>query len=72
MGQFVRPLVDVDSNKPLSIAMEEIAQGKVVVSYHEHRATLDSMPPGSAAIEGEAAILDDGMDDLDVEPVEGS
>ena len=32
--QFVRPLVEhVDSNKPLSIALEEIAQEKIVVQY---------------------------------------
>ena len=30
MGQWVRPLVEsVDSNKPLSIALEEIAEGKI-------------------------------------------
>ena len=30
----MRPLVDnVDSNKPLSIALEEIAQDKIVVQY---------------------------------------
>ncbi len=64
LGQYVRPLVDhVDSNKPLSIALEEIAEGKVVVSYHPREEEL----AGSPAIEGEAAILDDGMDDIDVE-----
>ena len=32
IGQYVRPLVDsVDSNKPLSIALEEIAENKIVV-----------------------------------------
>lgn len=31
LGQYVRPLVEqVDSNKPLSIAMEEIAAGKII------------------------------------------
>lgn len=32
--QFVRPLVEnVDSNKPLSIALEEIAQEKIIPQY---------------------------------------
>lgn len=36
MGQYVRPLVEqVESNKPLSIAMEEIAQDKIVVQRPE-------------------------------------
>lgn len=29
MGQHVPPLVVTESNKPLSIALEEIAQGKI-------------------------------------------
>jgi DNA-directed RNA polymerase subunit omega len=29
LGQFVPPLVSTDTNKPLSIALEEIAQGKI-------------------------------------------
>lgn len=34
LGQFTPPLVDqVASNKPLSIALEEIAQEKVVAQY---------------------------------------
>jgi DNA-directed RNA polymerase subunit omega len=41
MGQYVRPLVEqVESNKPLSIAMEEIAQDKIVVR-HLDQAHLD-------------------------------
>lgn len=33
LGQFTPPLVDrVDSNKPLSIALEEIAEAKIVVA----------------------------------------
>lgn len=36
MGQYVRPLVEqVDSNKPLSIAMEEIAQDKLIIERPE-------------------------------------
>lgn len=30
MGQQIPPLVVTDSNKPLSIALEEIAEGKIV------------------------------------------
>jgi DNA-directed RNA polymerase subunit omega len=34
LGQYTPPLVDqVDSNKPLSIALEEIAREKIVVQY---------------------------------------
>ncbi len=29
LGQHVPPLVSIESNKPLSIALEEIAQGKI-------------------------------------------
>lgn len=32
MSLYVRPLVDCPSNKPLSIAFEEIAAGKIIVS----------------------------------------
>lgn len=30
LGQYVPPLVSTESNKPLSVALEEIAQGKIV------------------------------------------
>jgi DNA-directed RNA polymerase subunit omega len=34
LGQYVRPLVEqVDSNKPLSIALEEIAADKIIPHY---------------------------------------
>ncbi len=34
LGQYTPPLVEqVDSNKPLSIALEEIASGKIVMSF---------------------------------------
>jgi DNA-directed RNA polymerase subunit omega len=33
MGAFVPPLLTTDTNKPLSIALEEIAQGKVEVAH---------------------------------------
>ena len=32
LGAYVPPLLSTDSNKPLSIALEEIAQGKVEVA----------------------------------------
>jgi len=33
LGVFVPPLVATESNKPLSVALEEIAQGKVVAVF---------------------------------------
>ena len=46
LGQYVRPLVDqVDSNKPLSIALEEIAADKIVAEY-----------PGDARAQAEAIL----------------
>jgi DNA-directed RNA polymerase subunit omega len=53
LGQFTPPLVDqVDSNKPLSIALEEIAREKIVVQYpgDAQRAAEELL---SAAAEGE-------------------
>ncbi len=45
----MRPLVEnVDSNKPLSIALEEIAQEKIVVQY-----------PSDARAEAESLLSDD-------------
>ena len=36
LGQHVPPLLSTDTNKPLSIALEEIAQGKIeAVSPHD-------------------------------------
>lgn len=68
MGQYVRPLVEqVDSNKPLSIAMEEIAQDKIIVQRpDEARARAQAQLAGDDADvvtlpQGEAAILDDGQ-----------
>ncbi|MEE8603431.1 DNA-directed RNA polymerase subunit omega [Euzebya tangerina] len=65
MGQYVRPLVEqVDSNKPLSIAMEEIAQDKIVVQRGEEiRAQLEAEAAEAEVAElpqGEDAILEDG------------
>ena len=50
LGQFVRPLVEqVDSNKPLSIALEEIAAEKIVPHY-----------PGDAQRAAEALLGGEG------------
>lgn len=60
LGQYVRPLVDqVDSNKPLSIAMEEIAQDKIIVQRaDEVRARAVEM----MADEAEAEAAEDDAD----------
>jgi DNA-directed RNA polymerase subunit omega len=62
LGQYTPPLVDqVDSNKPLSIALEEIAREKIVVQY-----------PGDALRAAEemfGANLGD-VDDVEAEVVE--
>lgn len=42
LGVFVPPLVATESNKPLSVALEEIAQGKVVANYPEGVVTADT------------------------------
>ncbi len=66
MGQYVRPLVEqVDSNKPLSIAMEEIAQDKIIVQrLDEVRARAAAAMAEDADVvtlpQGEDAILEDG------------
>jgi DNA-directed RNA polymerase subunit omega len=55
LGQYVRPLVDqVDSNKPLSIALEEIASEKIVCQY-----------PGDARRAAEELFGVGGGEDLD-------
>lgn len=65
MGQYVRPLVEqVDSNKPLSIAMEEIAQDKLIIERPEEvRArALETM-------QAEANQDDLGQDEADADVV---
>jgi DNA-directed RNA polymerase subunit omega len=67
MGQYVRPLVEqVDSNKPLSIAMEEIAQDKIVVQRPDEvraraAAALEADEDAEVVTlpQGEDAIIDD-------------
>ncbi len=45
LGQHVPPLVVTESNKPLSIALEEIAEGKIVPT--------DVVPEAAVAFEDE-------------------
>ncbi|HWB73167.1 MAG TPA: DNA-directed RNA polymerase subunit omega [Egibacteraceae bacterium] len=53
LGQYVRPLVDqVDSNKPLSIALEEIAAEKIVAQYPgDARRAAEHLLGGEPAVE---------------------
>lgn len=65
LGQYVRPLVEyVDSNKPLSIALEEVAQGKIVPRYPEdarrEAEELFGMPGAEGGAEG-AEGADEGV-----------
>jgi DNA-directed RNA polymerase subunit omega len=56
MGQYVPPLVEmVDSNKPLSIALEEIAADKVVPHYPGDARQVAEDLLGSMAEEGQEA-----------------
>ena len=67
MGQYVRPLVEqVDSNKPLSIAMEEIAADKIVVQRPDEvraraAAALEADEDAEVVTlpQGQDAIIDD-------------
>lgn len=51
LGQHVPPLVVTDSNKPLSIALEEIAEGKIVPTEGDPADAEDPL----AFIEGDEA-----------------
>lgn len=72
LGQYTPPLVEqVDSNKPLSIALEEVAQGKIVVQEERDARTVaeellggDLSVPQDQTGESEAEILtlDDSED----------
>jgi DNA-directed RNA polymerase subunit omega len=66
LGQYTPPLVEqVDSNKPLSIALEEIAAAKIVPQYAgEGRRAAEDLLGGD---EGGAEIFtlgDAGIDEL--------
>ncbi|HSJ44675.1 MAG TPA: DNA-directed RNA polymerase subunit omega [Euzebyales bacterium] len=72
LGQYTPPLVEqVDSNKPLSIALEEIAAGKIVPQYaRDVRRAAEELLSGEGGAEiytlGEdfGAVEDDlGVDD---------
>ena len=64
--QYVRPLVDnVDSNKPLSIALEEIAQEKIIAVYPSDRSEAEGLlgadlAEETAALEVVADTEDEG------------
>ncbi len=51
LGAFVPPLLSTDSNKPLSIALEEIAAGKIE-------------PLAPAEVAGAGDVADDGVGPL--------
>ncbi|MFT5221876.1 MAG: DNA-directed RNA polymerase subunit omega [Glaciecola sp.] len=58
LGQHVPPLVATESNKPLSIALEEIAQGKIVAAMPGEYDELSEDP--LAFIGDETATYTDG------------
>jgi DNA-directed RNA polymerase subunit omega len=80
LGQYTPPLVDqVESNKPLSIALEEIAQQKIVAQYPGDAQRLAEQMLGGGLgglsgtdIDGDADVvaLDVG-DEADAEDVYG-
>ena len=69
LGQYTPPLVEqVDSNKPLSIALEEIAAEKVVAQYPgDARRVAEELLGADADADADAEIftLTDASDDLD-------
>jgi DNA-directed RNA polymerase subunit omega len=48
LGQYVPPLVSTASNKPLSVALEEIAQGKI-----------EGLEPGEVEVEDPLGFIGD-------------
>lgn len=66
LSQYTPPLVDkVDSNKPLSIALEEIAAGKIVVQMvGDTRQPTGGLRDGAEPGEAQILSLDtDGEDE---------
>lgn len=62
LGQYTPPLVDqVDSNKPLSIAMEEVAADKVVPQYPGDAQRAASELFGAEVVELAAVEDESGM-----------
>ena len=78
LGQYTPPLVEqVDSNKPLSIALEEIAAEKIVAQYPGDARRVAEELLGNREGETDAEIytltdtsIDDFGDGLDSEPVD--
>ena len=56
MGAFVPPLLTTDTNKPLSIALEEISQGKIEVAQS---ASAQETSPG----DGPLTVVEDAGGD---------
>ena len=85
LGQYTPPLVEqVDSNKPLSIALEEIAATKIVPQYagDVRRAAEDVLGTDGGAeiytlgddfggVDGDLEVVVDG-EDADVDETSGS
>jgi len=70
LGQYVRPLVEQDSNKPLSIALEEIAAEKIVPHYPgdartQAEALLGSDAPPGDNMDGDIISFGGGEEGLD-------
>ncbi|CAN5880598.1 hypothetical protein BH23ACT8_BH23ACT8_07790 [soil metagenome] len=72
LGQYTPPLVDqVDSNKPLSIALEEIAAAKIVPQYPGDAERVAADLLGSdAAVLGEVETGDTEPSEAQVVPLE--
>ena len=73
LGQYTPPLVEqVDSNKPLSIALEEIAATKIVPQYAgDVRRTAEELLSGDGGAEIYTLGDDFGAGDGDVGVVDG-
>jgi DNA-directed RNA polymerase subunit omega len=58
LGRFTPPLVDrVESNKPLSIALEEVAQGKIVSQEPGEAMRVAEQLLGGEEAEGDADVV---------------
>lgn len=54
-GRYVAPLISTEANKPLTIALEEIAQGKIVEAEPQEVVTDDPLAfIGEEELDGEA------------------
>jgi DNA-directed RNA polymerase subunit omega len=67
LTQYIPPLIEADSNKALSIALEEIAAGKVIVAEPSDAIDVDPLAfidgvadgDGAGAVEGSIELLPD-------------